>query len=58
MISELNLISYQKKKKKIIFEVKQLQFEYAIVLDWAHSNWIFAFDGHFFDQWKYILINW
>ena len=48
MISELNLISLSKEKeKKIVFEVKQLQFGYFIVLDWAHSNLIFAFDGHF-----------
>jgi hypothetical protein len=38
MITELNLISLTKEKEKIIFEVKQLQFEYSIVLDWAHSN--------------------
>jgi hypothetical protein len=33
MISELNLISLSKDKEKIIFEVKQLQFELSNALD-------------------------
>ncbi len=48
----------KRKRKKYIFEVKQLQFEQFIVPDWAHSNLIFAFDGNLFDHWEYILINW
>ena len=51
MISELNLISLSKEKeKKYIFEVKQLQFEYSIIPDLAHSNLIFAFDANLFDH--------
>jgi hypothetical protein len=29
-----------------------------MVLDWAHLNLIFAFDGHLFDVWENILVNW
>ncbi len=58
MVSELNLISLSKDKEKIIFEVKQLQFELSNALDWANSNWIFALDGHFVDLKEYILFNW
>ena len=48
----------KRQRKKLQFEVKQLQFEKSNALDWAYSNWIFAFDGHFVDLKEYILINW
>jgi hypothetical protein len=48
----------KRKRKKNIFEVKQLQFEWSIIPDLAHSNLIFAFDGNLFVHWEYILINW
>jgi hypothetical protein len=39
MISDLYLINLSKEKeKKTFFQVKQLQFELFIVLDWADTN--------------------